>query len=192
MVTYECTNLTDILGTETGGPSKSLVDQINSMTMINDTTGSQFLCPRDVMSAKFILEKCRCGVKRMYLTFQTFSTLWFPLLISLGLYCLCDAILAQWKHFDKDKNQTRWPCAYRLAENIVKHSSDPKEESSPEEPTPEDASSENIVKPTPEEASSDLPVDELQSTSGTTSEQTPSNSPSAEEQPPFEEVPLSE
>merc|ERR1712037_830600 len=182
--------MTDILGTETGvagGPSKSLVDQINSTTIINDTTGSQFLCPRDVMSANFTLEKCGCGVKRMYLTFETFSTLWFPLLISLGLYCLCDAILAQWKHFDKDKNQTRWPCAYRLAENIVKHSSDPKEESSPEE-----ASSESIVKPTPEEASSDLPVDELQSKSGTTSEQTPSNLPSAEHQLPFEEVPLSE
>ena len=96
-----------------------------------NSTGSQFLCPRDVMSAKFIckfvkdlvfaqfshwhpppcyrnetnchsythkelhfgsVEKCRCGVKRMYLTFQTFSTLWFPLLISLGLYCLCDGL----------------------------------------------------------------------------------------------------
>merc|ERR1712110_682162 len=158
-----------------GGPRKSLVDSLNSRTIFNDATGSQFLCPKDVTPASATLEKCS-GVKRMYLTFETFSNLWFPLLISLGLYCLCDAILAQWKHFDKDKNQTRWPCAYKLAEKIVKHSSDPKEESPPKQPTPE-------------EASSELPVDELQSTSGTTPEQTPSNLPSAEQQLPFEEVP---
>ena len=61
----------------------------------------------------------------MYLTFETFAKLWFPLLMSLGIYCLCDGlslwcqsfghkfysyfsvILAQWKHFDKDKNTKR-------------------------------------------------------------------------------------
>ena len=33
---------------------------------------------------------CYCDVKRMFVTFDTFCNLWFPLLISLGLYCLGD------------------------------------------------------------------------------------------------------
>ena len=36
--------------------------------------------------------ECVCEVKRMYLTFETFSKLWFPLLMSLGIYCLCDGL----------------------------------------------------------------------------------------------------
>merc|ERR1711962_756511 len=59
-----------------------------------------------------------CEVSRMYLTWETFGTVWFPILFALGVYCLMDAIATQWK--DKDKNRTRWPTAYRLAERIVK------------------------------------------------------------------------
>ena len=33
---------------------------------------------------------CNCECKKMFLTFETFSNIWFPILLALGLYCLLD------------------------------------------------------------------------------------------------------
>ena len=40
----------------------------------------------------------------MYLTFETFSKLWFPLLVSLGIYCLCDGLSRWCQSFDYNLN----------------------------------------------------------------------------------------
>ena len=34
-----------------------------------------------------------CEVSRMYLTWETFGTTWFPILFALGVYCLVDGFL---------------------------------------------------------------------------------------------------
>ena len=34
-----------------------------------------------------------CEVNRMFLSFESYSNLWYPLLLSLGLYCLLDGLL---------------------------------------------------------------------------------------------------
>ena len=33
-----------------------------------------------------------CEVSRMYLTWETFETTWFPILFALGIYCLIDGL----------------------------------------------------------------------------------------------------
>jgi len=116
-----CTNIVEFLGNGTADePTKNLFDPLNSTTIINDTqSGFQLLCPRDGKSASFNVTWEACEVNRMFLSFESYSNLWYPLLLSLGLYCLLDAILTQWKHPERD--QTRWPCSYRLAETIAKN-----------------------------------------------------------------------
>ena len=34
-----------------------------------------------------------CEVGRMYLTWETYGTTWFPILFALGVYCLIDGLL---------------------------------------------------------------------------------------------------
>ena len=33
-----------------------------------------------------------CVCRRMYLTYETFATYWFPILFALGIYCLLDGL----------------------------------------------------------------------------------------------------
>merc|ERR1719237_224491 len=139
-----CTNMTEIVGNGTGEVTDF---QLDSNSVIDNGTGFELLCPSvDGKNATFNVtrEKCTCECRRMYLTFQTFSSTWFPLLFALGLYCLFDAILTQWKHPTKAKDQTRWPCAYRLAENVVKRkkTSGSKEGKSEDPEAPEQPSEE--------------------------------------------------
>jgi len=62
---------------------------------------------------------CTCACKRMYLTFETFSNIWFWILLILGLWCLINAVLSHIK--DRDWNRTWCPVtAYRLAEKFAK------------------------------------------------------------------------
>merc|ERR1712037_604490 len=61
---------------------------------------------------------CACTCERMYLTFETFANVFFPILLVLGLYCLIDALLTHWK--DKAKDSVKLPIAYRLAEQFPK------------------------------------------------------------------------
>merc|ERR550532_1362657 len=54
----------------------------------------------------------------MYLTFETFANVFFPILLVIGLYCLMDALLTHWK--DRAKDRVKLPIAYRLAEQFPK------------------------------------------------------------------------
>ena len=53
-------------------------------------------------------EECTCEVKRMYLTIETFSILWYPLLMSLGVYCLCDGLLFGYLLYKVKYQQLFW------------------------------------------------------------------------------------
>ena len=49
-----------------------------------------------VLNIKLIKgEDCVCELKqRMFLTHETFSAVWYPLLLTLGIYCLIDGLLS--------------------------------------------------------------------------------------------------
>ena len=40
-----------------------------------------------------------CEVRRMYLTWETFGTTWFPILFALGVYCLIDGLFQTFTFF---------------------------------------------------------------------------------------------
>jgi len=90
---------------------------------INDATDSSDLETQSNnsvmnMAGQEDCDRKDCLCRRMFLTYETFATYWFPILFTLGIYCLLDAILSQCK--DKEKDRTRWPTTYRLAERFVK------------------------------------------------------------------------
>jgi len=90
---------------------------------LNGTIEGDFECVSSIDGTSISITgyDCDCSCNRMYLTFETFANIWFPILLALGLYCFLDAVLTHIK--DKDEDMTWCPIPYRLAEKFPKEMS---------------------------------------------------------------------
>jgi len=100
---------------------------------LNGTIEGDFECVSSIDGTSISITgyDCDCSCNRMYLTFETFANIWFPILLALGLYCFLDAVLTHIK--DKDSDRTWCPIPYRLAEKFPKEESNHYEEFKKEE-----------------------------------------------------------